>query len=79
MTVEEAKLEEILAKELSLCDSCHLKDSILNAMKETWNQATKWASENAETYEYPYCDACPECMGGPEYDNEKSITKGLIT
>ena len=58
MTVEEAKLEEILSKELSLCDSCHLKDSILNAMKETWNQAIKWASENAETNDSPYSDTC---------------------
>ncbi len=79
MTIEETKLEEILSKELSLCDSCHLKDSILNAMKQSWNAAIKWATENAETYEYPCCDVCPECGKGAVYVNEESITKGLIT
>lgn len=71
--------EEILYS----CDSVrgrgYRKEDILEAMgeygKEMYNQAIEDAAENAETYEYPYLDACGECGHTATYVDKDSILR----
>lgn len=53
---------------------------VLAAIKEIANSIVDKCVEKAETYEYPYLDACPECGHTATYIDEKSIlqVKDLI-
>lgn len=56
-----------------LVDKEDFEKAMVEFAKMHVESALKYAADNAETYDYPYQDACPECGHTATYIKEESI------